>query len=221
MGKTRGWFTALTESSLLGGPLELRPMRIRDVGVCLQARAANTAWLKPWDHSTPGKEEPRQPALAGRLFTALRQSPAAPYAAAAYCRVRAALGLEAYWGIWYKGQFVGQITVFRIAWGPMRSAEVGYWIDQRFGGRGIATAALALTIDHCFLVMGLNRIEACIQPHNVRSRRAVEKLGFREEGLRVGAVHINGAWRDHVAYALLADEVPGGVRVRRAAAVVP
>jgi ribosomal-protein-alanine N-acetyltransferase len=42
----------------------------------------------------------------------------------------------------------------------------------------------------------------------------VEKLGFREEGIRVRQLHINGAWRDHVCYALTAEEVPQGLMPR-------
>ena len=39
----------------------------------------------------------------------------------------------------------------------------------------------------------------------------VEKLGFRYEGLRRRFIHIDGDWRDHFAFALVAEEVPGGV----------
>ena len=39
----------------------------------------------------------------------------------------------------------------------------------------------------------------------------VEKLGFREEGLRPRYLHIDGAWRDHLVYALTAEEVPEGL----------
>ncbi len=46
------------------------------------------------------------------------------------------------------------------------------------------------------------------------SRRVVEKLGFREEGLRPRYLHIDGDWRDHIAYALNAEEVPEGLLTR-------
>ena len=39
----------------------------------------------------------------------------------------------------------------------------------------------------------------------------VEKLGFREEGLRPRYLHIDGAWRDHLVFALTAEEVPEGL----------
>src|SRR6185503_123975 len=73
---------------------------------------------------------------------------------------------------------------------------------------------LAMAVDHCFGVIGLHRLEASIRPENHASRRVVEKLGFREEGIRVRQLHINGAWRDHVCYALTAEEVPQGLMPR-------
>ncbi len=42
----------------------------------------------------------------------------------------------------------------------------------------------------------------------------MEKLGFRNEGIRVGEVHIDGAWRDHICYAITAEEVPAGILPR-------
>ena len=74
--------------------------------------------------------------------------------------------------------------------------------------------ALAMVVDHCFLDMRLHRLEACIQPRNTASRRAVEKLGFRDEGTRVGHVYMDDAWRDHIWYAITVDDVPDGVRSR-------
>ena len=59
--------------------------------------------------------------------------------------------------------------------------------------------------------MGMHRLEASIRPENVASRRVVEKLGFRDEGIRVRQLHINGTWRDHTSYAITAEEVPAGM----------
>jgi len=221
MAQTHGWLTTLTEADLLDGPVELRPLRIRDAGAVRAARAANGPWLSRWDASTPAGTE--QPSAVTRLAAVLRRTKLGPFAEAVYTRLRALLGVEAYWVIWYNGQFAGQMTVFRLMWGPLRSAEVGYWVDQRFAGRGIAPASLAMAVDHCFASMRLHRIEACIQPENVASRRVVEKLGFRDEGVRARLVHVNGAWRDHVCYGLTADEVPDGLlsRLRSRARGVP
>ncbi len=50
-----------------------------------------------------------------------------------------------------------------------------------------------------------------IRPENTASLRVVEKLGFRDEGLRLRYLHIDGAWRDHRTFALTRDEVPDGL----------
>ncbi len=144
----------------------------------------------------------------------VRQTSAGCYAEALSSRLHNSLGGAACWVIWYDGQFAGQVTVFRVAWGSLRSAEVGYWIDERFAGHGIMPTALAMVVDHCFQAMRQHRIEACIQPENKASRRVMEKLGFRDEGVRERQVHIAGAWRDHICYAITAEEIPGGLLSR-------
>jgi ribosomal-protein-alanine N-acetyltransferase len=111
----------------------------------------------------------------------------------------------------YGGQFAGELTIWHILWDPTRSAEVAYWIDERLAGRGIMPTALAMGVDHCFQDMGLHRLEAGIQPENAASRRVVQKLGFRDEGTRVGLVYIDGTWRDHICYAITAEEATPGL----------
>ena len=118
------------------------------------------------------------------------------------------------WVVTFGGVFVGQLTIGSITWGSARSGQVGYWIDEAYAGRGITPTTLAMAVDHCFGVVGLHRLEASIRPENHASRRVVEKLGFREEGVRVRQLHINGAWRDHMCYALTAEEVPQGLMPR-------
>jgi ribosomal-protein-alanine N-acetyltransferase len=84
-------------------------------------------------------------------------------------------------------------------------------VDEGHANRGITTTALALATDHCFGPVGLHRVEVDIRPENVRSRRVAEKLGFREEGLYVRYLDIDGGWRDHVTYALTVEDVPEGL----------
>ena len=60
-------------------------------------------------------------------------------------------------------------------------------------------------------------MEINIRPENSASLRVVEKLGFRDEGVRKEYMHINGEWADHRTFALLSTEAPEGVlnRYRR------
>jgi ribosomal-protein-alanine N-acetyltransferase len=109
---------------------------------------------------------------------------------------------------------IGQLTVTGIAWGSARWAQIGYWIDQGHAGRGIMPLAVAMASDHCLSSMGLHRIEIAIRPENVASLRVVEKLGFTMIGLAPRYLHIDGQWRDHLLFAITAEEVPGGLRSR-------
>ena len=111
----------------------------------------------------------------------------------------------------YDGRFVGQLTVSNIVRGSAQFASIGYWIDERYAGRGIITRAVAMAIDHCFGPVGLHRIEIAIRPENASSLRVVEKLGLQEIGRAPRFLHIDGDWRDHVLFAITREEVPQGV----------
>jgi len=91
---------------------------------------------------------------------------------------------------------------------------MGYWVGRQTAGRGVAPTAVAMAADHCFTTLGLHRMEINIRPENERSLRVVQKLGFRDEGIRERYLHIDGEWRDHQSFALTAEEVPEGVLAR-------
>jgi [ribosomal protein S5]-alanine N-acetyltransferase len=112
------------------------------------------------------------------------------------------------------GQFAGQISVNNIVRGSAQFASLGYWLDQKFAGRGVMPRAVAMVIDHCFAEVGLHRMEIAIRPENTNSLRVVEKLGLREVGFAPGFLHIDGEWRDHRLYAITAEECPHGLVAR-------
>ena len=185
--------------------MELRPIRRRDVGPWREVRGANADWLARWEATPP------EGASAEITFAAMVR----------FLRAEARGGRMLPWVVTYEGRLVGQLTVGSITMGSLRSGQVGYWVDRRFAGRGIIPTAVALAVDHGFRVVGLHRVEVNIRPENAASLRVVEKLGFRDEGLRPRLLHIDGAWRDHRSFALTTEEVPEGllVRWRRAQAV--
>lgn len=108
------------------------------------------------------------------------------------------------------GTFVGQATIGGIQRGVLRSGWVGYWVDASVWRGGVATAALALAVGHALGPVGLHRIEATIAPENQASRAVVGHLGFRQEGYLQRYLDIDGAWRDHLLYAMTREEIPGG-----------
>lgn len=106
------------------------------------------------------------------------------------------------------GEFCGQLTVGNIARGPLCSAWIGYWVGREWAGKGIATAALALGVDHCFAAAGLHRLEATVRPENEASQAVLRRVGFRDEGLLRRYLHVDGEWRDHKLVAILIDDHP-------------
>jgi ribosomal-protein-alanine N-acetyltransferase len=101
---------------------------------------------------------------------------------------------------------VGSFGLSGIVLGAYRGAFLGYHGYPRTGGRGLMTVALGLALDHAFGAMGLHRVEANIQPGNERSRRLAARVGFRLEGFSPRYLRIDGEWRDHERWALLAEE---------------
>ncbi len=104
------------------------------------------------------------------------------------------------------GALVGGVDFSEIVRGLFCSAYTGYYGAHGFTGRGLLTEALARALDYAFGTLRLHRVEANIQPTNERSRALVERSGFRLEGLSRDYLKINGRWRDHERWAILAHE---------------
>lgn len=106
----------------------------------------------------------------------------------------------------HSGAIVGVSNVMEIVRGSFQGAYLGYYLFRPYDGQGFMTEGLTLVIDRAFGPLGLHRVEANIQPQNVRSIRVVERLGFRREGLSPRYLKIGGRWRDHERWALLREE---------------
>jgi ribosomal-protein-alanine N-acetyltransferase len=181
-------------ATLRHGPLVVRPLVLRDAAAWVAVRRRNWDWLSPWESTPPGRTA-GESNVPGFLAYAVEQ------------RRLAGDGLAMPFVLEWEGQLVGQLTVAGITRGAMQSATVGYWIDRGHAGRGIVPTALAMVVDHCFSVAGLHRIEVDVRPENVASVRVVTKLGLRPEGLRRGLLYVDGAFRDHLAFAVLPEDV--------------
>lgn len=192
-----GWPARLTH-----GELTARPLARSDRAEWLALRRRNADWLGPWEGHPPGRP------------------PTDPWLSEPYQPLRRAMHREARRGLLLPfvvtlgERIVGQVTVSGVLRGAAQSAQAGYWVDRDHAGRGITPTALALVIDHCFGPVGLHRVEINIRPENAASLRVVAKLGLREEGMRRGLVHIAGAYRDHLSYAVVAEEAPDGLLAR-------
>ncbi|MBD9371318.1 GNAT family N-acetyltransferase [Rhizobium sp. ARZ01] len=103
-------------------------------------------------------------------------------------------------------RLLGGLTIGYIRRGAAQCCMIGYWMGERYAGHGHMLAGLKLSIPYIFTGLQLHRIEAACIPDNVRSIRVLEKAGFQREGYLREYLKINGEWRDHVMYSLLARD---------------
>jgi len=116
------------------------------------------------------------------------------------------LGVAYGFGLFDGGRFAGEITISGVQRGQMQSAYVGYWIDQELAGQGYIPEAVVAVLQYAFDYLNLHRIEINIVPRNASSRRVVEKLGIRCEGVAERYLEIDGVWEGHARYAITREE---------------
>jgi ribosomal-protein-alanine N-acetyltransferase len=191
-----GWPGMVGPLRVGAGVIRLRPVRLRDAAQWSRARLADRPHLEPYEPSTESDWIARHsisawPAICSSLRSEARKGRMLPYV------------------IELNGGFCGQLTIGNVTHGALRSAWIGYWVCNSVTGRGIATGALALGLDHCFGPVRLHRVEATVRPENAASRAVLAKVGFREEGLLKRYLHVDGGWRDHLLVGLTIEEVYG------------
>lgn len=193
-----GWPAPVGPLEVRAGVVRLRPARLRDGALWSRIRLAERAELEPWEPSaeldwTARHSVSAWPAMYSGLRGEARRGRMLPYV------------------IEVDGRFRGQLTIGNVTHGALRSAWIGYWVSREVTGGGVATGALALGLDHCFGRVLLHRVEATVRPENAASRRVLEKVGFREEGLLKRYLDVDGAWRDHLLVAMTVEEISGSV----------
>lgn len=196
-GRHPGWPARFGALRVPAGVVALRPVRLRDGPAWSDTRVRDEPNLAPWEPSAPGSWLQRNgvaewPGRWALLRAAARRGAALPFA------------------ITLDGRLVGQVMVGNVVREPLLTAYLGYWCDSRVNRCGVTTAAVAQVVDHCFGAVGLHRLEATVRPENVASLRVLAKLGFRQEGLFRRYLDVDGAWRDHLCFAMTVEEVPGG-----------
>jgi ribosomal-protein-serine acetyltransferase len=108
-------------------------------------------------------------------------------------------------GIWYQNQIIGVIGYNTLDW-QNRIAQVGYWLDAGFQGKGIVTVACQSLIDYAFKELELNRVEIHCAIGNKKSRAIPQRLGFTQEGIVRQAEWLYDHFVDHIIYGVLASE---------------
>ena len=181
-------------STLFGRRVLLRPMTSSDFPAWQEVRRRNIDWLTKWEaqrvSGQPDVVEDRD-AFAVRCSARQRERQ---------------LGTGYGYGIFINGDFAGEINLTAVQRGPFQSAYVGYWIDEKHAGNGYMPESLVVLAQFAFDELHLHRIQISIIPRNSASRRVVEKLDIREEGVAERYLEINGVWEDHVRYGFTAEE---------------
>lgn len=172
----------------------LRPLDAADFEQWREVRRANTDWLTPWEPARlPGSPDVVEDAQSF----------------AVRCDARSRefqLGTGYGFGIFVDDSLAGEVNLSSVQRGASQSAVVGYWMDHRRAGRGYMPEAVVTVARWAFGELRLHRLEVAIIPRNQRSRRVVEKLGLRCEGLAERFLEINGVWEDHLRFAVTAEE---------------
>lgn len=104
------------------------------------------------------------------------------------------------------GALVGGCNLNNIRRGVLQACSIGYWAGEPYSRRGYTQAAARAAVGFAFQTLSLHRVEAACIPSNAPSRALLEKLGFQREGVARSYLKINGAWRDHLLYAIVADD---------------
>lgn len=103
-------------------------------------------------------------------------------------------------------QLLGTLSLTHIVRGVGQFADIGYSMDHNLQGKGYMTGGVQLLLEYAFRSLGLHRIQAGILPHNIASRRVLEKCGFQAEGIARKLVKINDQWEDHQMFSILKEE---------------
>jgi ribosomal-protein-alanine N-acetyltransferase len=176
-------------SRIDGEGLYLRPAKSGDFDQWRQLRSASRSFLTPWEPTWP-LDDLTKAAFQRRLA---RQD-------------RERLEDLAYGYLIFRAkddELLGGLTLGNVRRGVAQCATLGYWIGEKHAGQRLMGKAVRAVLRHAFLEMRLHRIEAACAPNNERSRRLLESLGFQREGFARAYLLIDGAWQDHLLFAML------------------
>jgi ribosomal-protein-alanine N-acetyltransferase len=182
---------------LYGRRVMLRPLVPADFAAWSEVRIRNEEWLLPWEQArVPGMPDPTRDRESFTVRCSARD------------RERQ-LGAGYGFGIFVDNAFAGEINLNSVQRGSFQNAYVGYWIDEARAGFGYMPESVAVVTRFAFDDLRLHRLQIAIIPRNRNSRRVMEKLRYREEGVALRYLEINGVWEDHVRYAITAEEWDG------------
>ena len=102
-------------------------------------------------------------------------------------------------------KIIGVIDIFPIDW-KNKNAEVGYWIGRKYWGKGCMTEAVKLMLKFAFEKLKLHRVYATTIEKNTASKRVLEKVGFKLEGIMRESTYIDNKWYNELIFGILKQE---------------
>ena len=173
----------------LDGGLVVRELAAGDGPALADAYTRNREHLAPWE-----------PARTSAFFTTEWQE-----ADVEVALDRLESGIAVPWVIVDGDEIVGRVNLSDIVRGAFLNANLGYWIDARCTGRGLATTAVGIAV-HSARELGLHRVQAGTLVHNPASQKVLERNGFERFGLARRYLRIAGEWQDHVMFQRLLED---------------
>lgn len=95
-------------------------------------------------------------------------------------------------------EVVAVCNLTNIVRGVFQAAYMGYAVAEKYQGKGLMKALCVHVLDYAFNELKLNRVMSNYLPHNERSGKLLESLGFEREGYAKRYLKINGHWQDHI-----------------------
>ncbi|MBS8264286.1 N-acetyltransferase [Mesobacillus boroniphilus] len=110
------------------------------------------------------------------------------------------------WGIQLKNtkRLIGTVGFHAVST-KHRRAEIGYELNQRYWGQGLAKEAIGIAVEYGLKEMELKRIGAVVFLENKNSNELLLKLGFQKEGILRSYMIQSGVSYDTYVYSLLAN----------------
>jgi ribosomal-protein-alanine N-acetyltransferase len=184
------WMSADVGLRVEGEGVILRPPRAADYTAWSDLRRRSKAFLQPWEPTWPADDLSR--AAFRRRLAAYQRDMDLGYGYAFLVFRRP------------DGELVGGITLSNIRRGVAQMGQVGYWVGEPFARQGHTLAAVRALAGFALGRLALHRLEAACIPENEPSRSLLLKAGFELEGRAQAYLKINGDWRDHLLFGLVA-----------------
>lgn len=106
-------------------------------------------------------------------------------------------------------KLAGVININEILSGAFQSGYLGFYAFKALSGQGLMSEGLSLVMDFYFNTFNYHRLEANIQPDNIKSIRLIKSKHFRHEGFSPKYLKILGEWRDHERFAMTQENYNG------------